>query len=430
MVSTQATHSQKRWFRHLLRPSWLAGIISVGIHGGLFVASPTFSGLNFRAMAEPENLPEEQRKVPVIELTPAEQQRLPDFSQSFYSFESFGSLEPADPLNPLALGENIASSEVEKDASPPLTSGLSTYNLPIHSPPLQSWLPPPTISLPPPATTPSVTAEVPEDEVNPAETESEEGSDLSEPGQEEASGVPAETTTTEEPSADDLATLPGNPTTEDSPPPENLEEFLARARDEGEELSPEEHPQAFTYNEIGTTEEEFNERFEAWFLDNKATTGGQQIALFEPIQLPISYEPQYCLQEVPHDGVIGALVNSEGTLLETPELLKSTGYLFLDFEAIESLKAQDFSSVKRLSAFQFQVVVDYDPETCVPGLETGASTEGETSESSEATPKTETPSEQGTTSETDRPGQANAPEPEEATEGSEPGADDTEATSD
>ena len=153
MVSTRATQSSKRWFRYLLQPSWLAGIVSVGIHGVLFATGPTFSGLNFQAMAEPEQLPEEQRKVPVIELTAAEQQRLPDFSQSFYSFENFGSLEPADPFNPLLFEENIENSGIEQDASAPLTDNRSTYSLPIHSSPFESWLPTPGISLPPPTIT-------------------------------------------------------------------------------------------------------------------------------------------------------------------------------------------------------------------------------------------------------------------------------------
>ncbi|MEO1299868.1 MAG: hypothetical protein AAFW75_29680, partial [Cyanobacteria bacterium J06636_16] len=129
MVSFQAIRSPKRLLRYLLHPSCLASIISVGTHGVLFAAGPTFTGLNFKAIAELD-LPEEQRQVPLIELTAAEQQRLPDFSQSFYSLENFGELEP---LNPLIFGEGAGTPEIGKTTP---SSPLRGNNRPgVTSPP-------------------------------------------------------------------------------------------------------------------------------------------------------------------------------------------------------------------------------------------------------------------------------------------------------
>ena len=96
--------SQLPW-QQLLRPSWLAGAISIGFHSVLFAAGPTFPSLGFNQLVEPE-LTAERRNVPLVELTPAEQQRLPDFSGSLYDFDAFGDLEPLAPL----FGDSPSSS--------------------------------------------------------------------------------------------------------------------------------------------------------------------------------------------------------------------------------------------------------------------------------------------------------------------------------
>jgi hypothetical protein len=38
----------------LCQPTWLAGLISVGFHGVLFAASPTFTGLDLNTLTEPD----------------------------------------------------------------------------------------------------------------------------------------------------------------------------------------------------------------------------------------------------------------------------------------------------------------------------------------------------------------------------------------
>jgi hypothetical protein len=66
---------------NLKQPQWIAVILSLGFHGALFAAGPSFSSLNMNALGG--DLPEaERRQVPLIELTPEEQSRLPIFPAS------------------------------------------------------------------------------------------------------------------------------------------------------------------------------------------------------------------------------------------------------------------------------------------------------------------------------------------------------------
>jgi hypothetical protein len=101
-------------WRRFLQPTWLAGAISVGFHGVLFAVGPTFPSLGFEQLTEAD-LAAERRNVPLVELTAAEQERLPDFSSSFYDFGEFGSLDPLSPLfaegNSRGEGDRVINSE-------------------------------------------------------------------------------------------------------------------------------------------------------------------------------------------------------------------------------------------------------------------------------------------------------------------------------
>ena len=72
------------WLAVVRQPASVAALISVGVHVALFGAAPSFSNLSMAALGSGGE-PGEQRTVPLIELTPEEQGRLPDFSSPAYS---------------------------------------------------------------------------------------------------------------------------------------------------------------------------------------------------------------------------------------------------------------------------------------------------------------------------------------------------------
>ncbi|MBD2021565.1 hypothetical protein H6F43_15400, partial [Leptolyngbya sp. FACHB-36] len=116
----------------LRQPTALAAIASLGVHGLLAVTLPLL----------PSDQPEEdaQRTVGVVQLTPAEQQRVPEASTPSSALPNSprSSLPPQSSLSPLR-------------PLPPLVPlpapDTSLYNIPIP-PPLNLPLPPPILNIP------------------------------------------------------------------------------------------------------------------------------------------------------------------------------------------------------------------------------------------------------------------------------------------
>ncbi len=410
MVSLQATRFPKRWLRHLLHPTWLAGIISVGVHGGLFAAGPTFEGLNFKAIAELD-LPEEQRQVPLVELTAAEQARLPDFSQPFYSLENFGELEP---LNPLVFGEGAGNPEIGKTSPSPFrgSNNRSGITSPSDEPSSGSRTPDYTIVNPngPPPDLSIFSS--PNDSIL---SSGEEADTLEETSEETEGDTPAaENSDSEdtsnnanEPSAEDLQTETASSETPEPSAP-NIAEFFAQGNSI-EDLTEETQFEIFTtYNDASTTDED--ERYEDWILRSKRAYDNPQLEFFESEPLLLQPpEPQYCLQPEPQNGLVGALVDPEGNLLGQPEILGSTGYLGFNLQAAQIVRAQPFEPTKSVAAYRFPVIVEYDAENCVAVPEIKDSPAKENT----ATPEN---------SEVDSPDQSNAESSPDAAAEQEPGA--------
>ncbi|MBE7380779.1 MAG: hypothetical protein F6J95_005150 [Leptolyngbya sp. SIO1E4] len=365
MAPSQATQSKKRWPRRLLSPSWLAGIISIGFHGGIFAAGPTFSGLNFNTMVEPDPAAE-TRNVPLIELTPEEQQNLPDFSQSFYNFDSFGELEPLDPF----IGED-SEAAIDDKIETSQSSDLSTFT---PSPPLRFSIAPfesrpQTVTPPPPPQTESNTenndAEVAAPADDNAETSEAAPEDEAAPQNPEtpndaldnAESVPPET------SAADLELRPRDPAADADDAPENSDQVAAADSDDRSPL--EERFQAYAYDATDTTDEDLEERLATWLEESTPLVNNSPIATATPVKLPVEYGQRLCLPTPPHEGLMAALISAEGEILEEPKILRSTGYRFINEQATQFIETLDFSSVERPTAYQFEVVVAYDPDICI-----------------------------------------------------------------
>jgi hypothetical protein len=110
----------------LRQPQWVAVMASVGFHGALFTVGPSFANLQSMAMGS-QGGPEAERRVPILELTAAEQSRLPDFNSPAYSFLPGDALagEFPDGDFPASSLTDLFPSGSRSAAMPPLPSGLS-----------------------------------------------------------------------------------------------------------------------------------------------------------------------------------------------------------------------------------------------------------------------------------------------------------------
>ena len=391
MTSVQPSSSKRSVYQKFLRPSWLAGAISVGFHGVLFAAGPTFPSLGFNELVEPE-LEAERRNVPLVELSQAEQARLPDFSQPFYNFNAFDDLEPLSPLfnneSPQTPDEDDTTTEVVPS---PLTRSLP---IPTHTSRIPFGIT--RLEPRPRATLPSLPQPDTEDPSNSPDINAGTSGSTSESAQE---GTAA-----------DLEQTPTNP---DQPATTGGTD-IAASGDPTEVMTLEERLQAYTYDVTDTELEEAQTRFDDWLVvgqtlaeeleieedfaiadslrpsvsapdtmpaeaspdsetpegetTNEVPSSSEVSAnsiVREPIELPIDYEQGVCLTKEPQKGLIGAWVSPEGKLLGEPEVIRSTGYLGLNQQAIRYIKGLDFSAVDSFTGYQFEVVVNYNSEGCV-----------------------------------------------------------------
>ncbi len=357
MASPRFPKLSPQWWTWLLQPTWLAGAISVGFHGVLFAASPTLSNLNLNALAEPE-LGNEARRVPLVELTPAEQQRLPDFSNSFYSLSplddplgNLGSIEPIPNngmLPPIASGGNSDS----KPTTTPRRGYVVPYQLP------NTVVPGGNTANRPRGTTGSTANSGSGNRATGNTGNSANGNSTSSSGSGTASGgsapaqQPAPTTGADAPTAADLERQPQNPAP-------------AAGTDSPIVLSAAQQ-QALTYDG-GTSEEEATEAQEIWLAESKDLAEVTALPL-EQVNFPLLAlinGQQPCLSPEPHQGLVAALVGADGKLTRDPQLLISTGYPFLNHRAIDRVKTLNFSSVQQATAYQFVVQVEYQKEICV-----------------------------------------------------------------
>jgi hypothetical protein len=351
----------------LKQPQWVAVILSLGFHGALFAAGPSFSSLNMNALGG--NVPEaERRQVPLIELTPEEQNRLPDFSGSAYSlfpedntpFELFPPSGSSLPLNPIPDGaSNPAQPTPNPDSSVAL--GIAPYTPPRR--PSISFLPrrsplnrlpsgpslPSNITLPPVENTPTPPAAV-----------TPSTPTLVEP--DPTSGPTASALYPEESAENNSVRLDG-----------------ADGDSEGAVATPlQAQIEALAYRPENTTDEEAEANLEAWQASLEERLPGALEAASEPIEMQLSYVQRLCLDPEPTNALLGlvALPTDAGDDLELfPQVLKSTGYPFLDQEAafaLNDLKTPSESEgedappvLEPAVMYQVQVNVEYDQETCI-----------------------------------------------------------------
>ncbi|NJL44568.1 MAG: hypothetical protein HC922_00060 [Leptolyngbyaceae cyanobacterium SM2_3_12] len=351
----------------LRQPQWIAAILSIGFHGVLFTAGPSFSTLTMEGL-EGGAPGDEQRRVPVIELTPEEQSRLPDFSSPAYSLtpgnngDLFSLFPPSGSSVPFSAVPdfNPTPRPQFKPPSGSVAVGIAPYTLPPRT----------SITIPRPSGTPSGT---------PSGSARPEGVTLPRPGGTAANGAASTPTARvpdeyDGPTAADLIPQPGDVQANATPEPGSApldpngettaaspaEELIARVE----------------YNPEQTTEAETEVAKEAWVGNVTEELQIELVEIEEPLEVTIPYEQGICLTPEPTDGLLGLVAvpgKEPNTLALSTTLLKSTGYAFLNQAAVQALQSLEEPSETGESALQpgalYQVVVkvDYDSENCISG---------------------------------------------------------------
>lgn len=333
----------QQWLKHPI--AW-SGIASVGVHGLLFALLPLIN-----AEALKENPPDIQRSVDLVELTPEEQQRLPDFPG-----EAPIELPPLTQTpfqnSPLAPTLPPLNDPLPPTLPPSFSNPPSIFSIPFFSnvPPA-----PPPLSLPAPA---------PPTRDRPQTRPSPQPSASATPNPQQQN--PQTSQSAEPPQPNE------SPTSENQLPaqqPSPQEQLLARNR-ELQEL--------YTFNPEGTTQEAALQTDTGWleqvsreFGDSWTEDVQKNIAPNQkPIEIAGAYPRAACLRRLSAAVVLGVVVDGEGKVVQDPvppTIIQSSGYGVFNQLAIEAAAVHAFEATgKRLP---YRVLVKFEPndEVCPPG---------------------------------------------------------------
>lgn len=383
----------------LAQPPAIAAVLSVGIHGALFAVGPTFASLGVENISSAE-FPElqERPEVPLLELSPEELNQLPD-ALNPNAVPPAGNIDPElqDLLN--SLGSGATSSRPGSSSSSSSTTRPKPSN---STPPSVLWpqnIWSPEIMSPPLGGGASGSSSggnrpstgIPGGTAGSGSTSSTSGTQTS-PGN-SAGTKPAnpptpdgETPTPAEgdspandpdqpsTSAEDLKTPPA-----DSAPLDEDDRVAARGNHAGDEEDSEsalqDYLQARQYHEELTAAEDVDAAREEWTANVREASGIDNLEINQLAPLEMPYGRRNCLNPRPSNALIGILVDPEEGLVGDPTLLKSTGYPFLNEEAIAAItrreaiaaitQGMEEQEVQTPTALQLDVKVIYDPEVCV-----------------------------------------------------------------
>lgn len=366
------------------QPQWIAAILSVGFHGVLFAVGPTFSSLNMAALGGDLSIKDNQRQVPLIELTPEEQARLPDFSGSAYSFQP-GSDDSLFGMLPPQTGDSLPLNPGTASLPPP-----STFNPPLGSSPF-TLTPYSSSRRPPLVFTPRRTP-LPSPSIQPNQLPGD-GRTTLDPNPGLPEGM-ASTPTTGVPdqhrgptAADLMPRVAVNGHGNSTPGQAASAPGSANPSGSGQSLPPGAaaviaQREAMTYNQEGTSDQALKDNQAQWIEAVKAKSPAvdpEVNDLSDNLSLAIPYDGRICLSPNPTPAVVGiwtaadeSQLDDENTLALTQVLLRSTGYPWFNqaaMDAIASLQPKDLEKLDHPlqpnTLYQVTVQVEFDPDTCI-----------------------------------------------------------------
>ncbi|ESA35261.1 gram-negative bacterial tonb protein [Leptolyngbya sp. Heron Island J] len=369
--SSLTTKALRKIREMLTSPYGVAAIASLSFHGILFAAMPRFSSASFAAFSE-DSAAAEPRTVPLVTLTPAEQGRLPDFNRPQLPAipdissrpPTINSLPNASTLNRPNV-PNIFNRSNSQITTPSFSRpSLLNRNRPFRNP----YIPRPNLSI---RNTPSrseqssdrrtaaitnIPAPPPSVIVNP-ETDPEQSASNLEPDQQQ----PPAAETPETP-----AGLPELPEQSEQPsePEDETPEIAANPGSDSQPSRLERLQAKFNYDPTNTTPEEVEANYQAWVTPAEEEEEAElTIAIAEIGELNLEAKSNLCAANPPMNGEVGVLVAPDGTP-SNPTVLRSTGYEYLNQAAIDTLMNSEFPETETAVRYPFEVIVNYDAETC------------------------------------------------------------------
>ena len=331
----------ERVLEKLRQPSSIAVLASLVAHGVLGAALPSLLA------SQPEEL-DTQRRVQVVELSPAEQRQLPSLDAATPLPPS---LLPAKPLQP--------NQPVTKLPDPKVYNDPSLYTLPPYPPPTFSFPVPPSIF-----DIPAPSAKKPPSPPAPKPLAPKPPPDLAPPlaSKPLAASKPAD--------ADDKDSDQPVPTPSAPTDPEKLSPEQIAALKEDAERSPQSES-LYTFNGPETQEKAagvFNDNVTA-FIDRaaKVTDGNVDDSRLKTPERVTDLFPKEACPSVRgvRNASFSAIVKPDGTLAEPPAVLLTSGYKGLDTAAIEDIttttKDKKFSDGDKFQLIRFDYTFDPRP---------------------------------------------------------------------
>ncbi|MBX2863615.1 MAG: hypothetical protein KTR27_08670 [Leptolyngbyaceae cyanobacterium MAG.088] len=365
-------------------PYGVAAIASLSFHAVLFAAIPRFSSASFAAFTEEEG-PNEPRTVPLVTLSSAEQGRLPNFNRPQPS-TAIANITPNTPPRPSINA--LPNASTFNRSSSIFNRSNNRLSTPSFTPPSQLrrnnifrnpyTTNSPSLSI---RNTPSRsdrssndrTTVIPDNIPQPPAgffgTDStnddtlarqlELERQLAEEQAANAEGIP------EPPNQEPAEGLPELPDESELPPDgtENTEELAANLEPTDEPSRLERLMAKFQYDAVNTSDDEVAANYEAWQAQQPEDDNELPVETAETGELLLETDFGLCTQTPPNNGEIGVLVAPNGTP-SAPTVLRSTGYDHLNQAALETLMSSDFPETEGPVRYPFEIVVNYDSETC------------------------------------------------------------------
>lgn len=379
------TRSFPQWLRSRAieisrQPTAIAAIASVGFHGALWFVMPL---LPANSAPDEPGLPE---SVAMVELTPEEMSRVPDFSQSQRL-----RLPPAGANGDLPeleqdFNSGIQEFELDSDTSRNQSSWYSPYDDYLYAPPPVYVPSPPRSNSYSSGTTqrrsttpPQPQPQSPATQSPPAQTQTPETQPTNDPPAsaqqlEDNLQYSGETT-----SLPDL--MAANPNDVDNDAEESAEPDEAAGGDEAveddgaiaaiqaeqdatnEELSVAE---LLAYSDLGTSPQDASGALGTFVERWRPTLEEQGVEEFALGQLELTgdFPGLACSLEASPFSRYGVALDEAGELLDDPRLIQSSGYPIFNRSALETLMEYEFEPSDTARIELVTVVFNYDEEVC------------------------------------------------------------------
>lgn len=375
-----------------INPTGIGVLVSIGAHIA-FIAYGPRPNFSFAALSETAAQQEaEETIVPIVELTEAERSRLPSFAQPRPApVTGIGSLPLPSGIpsisRPLVRRPTPAASLPSPTTrSRRIPSLGSTFSIPsrprqpvgrVSPPPAVSVVPAPPV-IPRSTTLPTVEAApvpstlvIPDSGPQDANQSNGSAEDFQpQPGvsiDEQLRALEAGEQPNEQPVAVAPEPTPIDPGNEEGDPTPIVipEEPIDLSAAQGD---PDQLRDAFAYDPTDVDQDSAQKNLDTWLEESADSVGiASDEIIRETTELTIDSNFKVCKEVPPARGLIGVIVNPDGTQ-ESLQVLKSIGYDLLNRQAVDAVTYNDFGQPDVPTQYEVTIEVNYNADSCINEL--------------------------------------------------------------